>query len=490
MSLLGAVIKVATKGVTNTLANPVVSNTIKPVARRVVPEIANNMPGFYGGGSVQAAGAALPKMIKGVAKGINRELNPTQLKQNKLFHESGITDETQTVVNRETAFLESPEVKAVLEKRARKEKLTDKEKDLVKKINNTGKIIEGQLEWNHLVTKQYGMDTKLFDETIALDNYYGTPLPASFDNIRKGLSLHKPWVAKKHMSPGLEEEVIKHVKEVQGVASKADNDVLLFVKKPNASNAAGNLIANTNKKSTLRNVAKEVLRDRGKPFNTIEDFYAALSEKFKVKRAEQNRIKAKIKAGKKLTKAEEKVDLKQKYSARLSKKNDAILFQDSFTTSSYSLGGVNNHTFAKKDGIFGSTISDLNDIGPLDMPGGKTGLSITPTYFENVLALKGPALAKYKLKNKIKLTKRDLATLKAEKKREDKWREQNQSNLPSDFTLSKAMQTAGLNKKQVALVKKVVEAGASPLQVRDFINYLVKMGATGTVATGLLSDWD
>lgn len=473
MGLLSAVAQVAAK------------NLVKPVAKRVIPEIANNMPGFYAGGKLAAGGAAGPKIVSGVARSMNRMFNPTQIKQNKLFNETGITKETQNVANKEIAFLESPEVAAVLEKRANKLKLTEKEDKLIKRINETGKILEGQAEWNYLVAKQYGDDTKLLDETLALDNYYGPPVDFNNESVTKGLRLHKPWIAEEHMTPGIEGQILKHIVDVQGVGEKGS---LLFVKKPNASNAAGNLIGNMNKKSTNRKVAKEVIRKHGKAFETTEDLYAALSKEFNEKTAEQQRIIKKKKKGLKLTGKEKKVDLKHVYKVRLDKEEGVVFFQDSFTSSSYSLGGVNNVSFMKKDGTIGSTISDKNDLFGIDMPGGKTGLSITPTYFENVLSLKGVPLAKYKKKHKIKMTKKEESSLNKEKAKERKWKESNRS--AKEGTMSKALQTAGLNKRQIYLIEQLRKAGKDPLEIKDYIKYMGKMGATGTAAGGLLTSGD
>ena len=207
-------------GLLSAVANVAAKNIVKPVAKRVIPEIANNMPGFYAGGKLAAGGAAGPKIVSGVGRSVNRMLNPTQIKQNKLFKETGITTETQNVANREIAFLESPEVAAVLEKRANKLKLTDKEDKLIKRINNTGKILEGQAEWNYLVSKQYGNDTKLFDDTLALDNYYGPPVDFTPESVSKGLTLHKPWVAEEHMTPGIQKQLMKHIVDVQGIGDK------------------------------------------------------------------------------------------------------------------------------------------------------------------------------------------------------------------------------------------------------------------------------
>ena len=455
---MSAIANTATKGLQKTMANPMVSRSVKPIARRLIPEIDNKMSGFYAGGKLAAAGAAVPKVVQGIARGINRELNPTQLRQNKLFHESGITAGTQKVASRESKFLESPAVTAVLEKRQAKQPLSDKDNELIKKVNESGKVLEGQIEWNNLVSKQYGMDTPLFDKTVALDNYYGQPLPATTENMAKGFSLHKPWIYNEQMPKGLDSEIVNHIKEVQGLGDTADKDVLMFIKKPNSSNAAGNLIANMNKKANNRKIAKKVIRSYGKPFETTEALHKALT-----------------KAGVK---------------NRMSKEHDVVLFQDSFSSSSYSLGGVNNHSFMKKDGVIGSTISDKNDISVFDMPGGKTGLSITPTYFENVLSLKGVAKAKFKRKNKQKLTKREGELLLKEKKREGDWREQNQSELSDNSPMSKAMQTAGLNKRQVFLVKKIIASGASPLEVKDYIKYLAKVGGTGVAVGGMLSGED
>jgi len=439
-------------GMLSAVARVASKNLIKPVAKRIIPEIANNMPGFYAGGKLAAGGAAGPKIVSGVGRSINRMFNPTQIKQNKLFNKTGITKETQNVANREIAFLESPEVASVLEKRAAKIKLTEKEQKLIKRINETGKILEGQAEWNYLVAKQYGDDTKLLDETLALDNYYGPPVDFTPESVTKGLSLHKPWIAKEHMTPGIQQQLIKHIVDVQGVGANG-RPSLLFVKKPNASNAAGNLIANMNKKSANRKLAKEVIRKHGKPFDSAEDLYKALT-----------------KAGVK---------------ARLDKEEGVVFFQDSFTSSSYSLGGVNNVSFMKKDGTIGSTISDKNDLFGIDMPGGKTGLSITPTYFENVLSLKGTALARYKKKHKLKMTKKEEALLKREKNREKKWKKQNSSL--KEGTMNKALQTAGLNKRQIYLIEQLRKAGKDPLDYKDYLKYMGKMGATGTGAAGLLS---
>ena len=440
-------------GLLSAVANVAAKNLVKPVAKRVIPEIANNMPGFYAGGKLAAGGAAGPKIVSGVGRSVNRMLNPTQIKQNKLFKETGITTETQNVANREIAFLESPEVAAVLEKRANKLKLTDKEDKLIKRINNTGKILEGQAEWNYLVSKQYGNDTKLFDDTLALDNYYGPPVDFTPESVSKGLTLHKPWVAEEHMTPGIQKQLMKHIVDVQGIGDKGS---LLFVKKPNASNAAGNLIANMNKKSANRKLAKKVIRAHGKPFDTVEDLYKALK--------------------------------KTGMEAWLDKKEGVVFFEDSFTSSAYSLGGVNNVSFMKKDGTIGSTISDKNDLFGVDMPGGKTGLSITPTYFENVLSLKGVAKARYKKKHKLKMTKAEEALLKKEKSKEREWKDINRSS--KEGTMSKALQTAGLNKRQIYLIEQLRKAGKDPLDYKDYIKYMGKMGVVGTAAGGLLSSRD
>ena len=454
-ALISLISRTATKGLTGMMSAPIVSKAIKPIARRLVPEIPNNMPGFYGGGMLQAAGAALPKAVKGVVKGINRELNPTKIKQNKLFHKDGITTETQDVANREVKFLETPEVTSVLERRANKEKLTEADMKLIKKINTTGKVMEGQLEWNTLVAKQYGMKTKLFDDTILKDNYYGQPLPATPENMSKGLGLHKPWVADEYMTPGIDAQIQNHIREVQGISGKSDDDILMFIKKPNSSNAAGNLIANVNKKAKNRKIAKAVIRKRGKPFDSVSDLQKAL----------------------------EKAGVK----SRADEKEGVVYFQDSFSTSSYSLGGANNHSFMFKDGVVGSNISDINDIFKIDMPGGKTGLTITPTYYENMLAIKGVSKAKFKKKNKQKLTKKEEVLLKKEKKLEDEWRTKNQSELKDDAGISSAMRTAGLNKRQVFLIKKIIESGASPLEVKDYIKYLAKVGTVGAGAASVLA---
>jgi len=425
-------------GLLSAVARVAAQNIVKPVARRIIPEIANNMPGFYAGGRAMAGAAAGPKIVSGVARSMNRMFNPTQIKQNKLFNKTGITKETQNVANKEIAFLESPEVAAVLEKRANKVKLTEKEDKLIRRINDTGKILEGQAEWNYLVAKQYGGDTKLLDDTLALDNYYGPPVDFTSESVAKGLSLHKPWVAKEHMTPGIQQQLTKHIVDVQGVGEKGS---LLFVKKPNASNAAN------------RKIAKKVIRKHGKPFDTIEDLHKALT-----------------KAGVK---------------SRVDKEEGVVFFQDSFTSSSYSMGGVNNVSFMKKDGTIGSTISDKNDLFGIDMPGGKTGLSITPTYFENVLALKGVALAKYNKKHKLKMTEKQVALLKKEKSKERKWTESNRSK--TEGKMSKALQTAGLNKRQVYLIEQLRKAGKEPLDYKDYIKYMGKMGAIGTASAGLIS---
>jgi len=437
-------------GLLSAVARVAAQNIVKPIAKRVIPEIANNMPGFYAGGKLAAGGAAGPKIVSGVARSMNRMFSPTQIKQNKLFNETGITKETQNVANKEIAFLESPEVAAVLEKRAAKVKLTDKEDKLIKRINETGKILEGQAEWNYLVAKQYGEDTKLLDDTLALDNYYGPPVDFTSESVAKGLNLHKPWVAEEHMTPGIQQQLMKHIVDVQGVGEKGS---LLFVKKPNASNAAGNLIANMNKKSANRKIAKKVIRKHGKPFDTAEDLHKAL----------------------------EKAGVK----SRLDKDEGVVFFQDSFTSSSYSMGGVNNVSFMKKDGTIGSTISDKNDLFGIDMPGGKTGLSITPTYFENVLSLKGVALAKYNKKHKLNMTEKQKGLLKKEKAKERKWKESNRSK--GEGKMSKALQTAGLNKRQVYLIEQLRKAGKEPLDYKDYIKYMGKMGAIGTASAGLLS---
>ena len=52
------------------------------------------------------------------------------------------------------------------------------------------------------------------------------------------------------------------------------------------------------------------------------------------------------------------------------------------------------------------------------------------------------------------------------------------------------MQTAGLNKRQVFLVKKIIASGASPLEVKDYIKYLAKVGGTGVAVGGMLSGED
>ena len=296
-----------------------------------------------------------------------------------------------------------------------KSELSKEEKELNKIIQNkekaASKTIGGQILYQQLQTKQQGTPSRILDETLLPENFAawgvlkeadGTVNLQDFINIKniKGWETEGIW-GNKRMATALDK-----IMEIQGDAIPEDRALRFFVRHDYASDATGNLAYQSTSGPRTRAIAK-FLRDKKKIYKDIWEMSAdigkALHEnpKYFTTRVKKNKLGFPVMRKNRNGKwVEEKEKVPVEVGNQFEVRDGVIWFDDSYKSSDYSLGGVNTLNFIERDGTRGTILSDVHDIAGAGMPSGEAAITFSLPKVSNVYVTKkaGQSQAEYNRK--------------------------------------------------------------------------------------------
>jgi len=520
MGLLTPLIKTVARELTESVAR----NTPESIGKSIASEIPIHQPGSYSGNPLARAGAFTLGGIKGVGQAAIREFSPLHLKEQKLFREEGVPMRLQNVLKEELGTIDSVEATrlrakyedhrqqsrkgAELRKRitaetdkgenkdtqlikslakelsknnklVKQKKFTAKEEKDFKRLGETGKIIEGQKDYTNMLNTQYGQNTVKELDAAFDENFYGKG-KLTIEDFTSGLNQYKPWDIQEGLTPERTDTLFRRVTEAWGVDKEAPHTVDLYIKKPVGDSASGDLIKGMN---------FGTIRTKDKTINLLGDKIANLPGigKFTQKELKASTwnvnevLKLFRQRGKAFDNLDDLAKEMKKAGIATEKVDDALFFSDSFKSSSYVLGGVNQQSFVTKEGDMFSLVSDKLDLGPVPMPGGNQGVTMTPLY-----AHKNP------IKTKSKEAKKEIAKKEKAWTKETKAAKERTNKKLFGTTTEPEMELykSGLSARQRKIAEDIVDMRTSKLSTEDYLRYLAKMGILGGGLKGLLSQGD
>jgi len=350
--------------------------------RTMLSEMPNRLEtlgmGFYDKGLASKVVTGADGALRGVARSINRELNPTMLKDQKLFKEAGVSTTTTSTIDNVMEQLNDPQLQAYATNLAikGKNKLTGKEESFLKNWENLGKILQGQLGYNFMEKEAYQLATKLggykgshfFSEALPLQKEYFIQGSKQFNNVAD--DAYK-------LSDDILGQVFDKIIINQGV--KNTDKSRLYFKQPSVSNANAVRISNevASGSAKKRKLVKELFntgkkdknsRDIFKPFNSTDELSEALSKK---------EWQSPIKNWKGQTTGQKKNIGIDHTIIKGKDGKEYAMFSESYLSGDNLLGGVNVVNLVDKNGKVFSFVSDAQDLFKFKFPGGQTPIVVT-----------------------------------------------------------------------------------------------------------------
>ena len=341
--------------------------------RAMLSEMPNRLEtlgiGFYDKGLASKALTSTTGAVEGVLKSINRELNPTMLKEQKLFKKEGIPTTTTSVVDDTLTKLHSPEMQTMATNIANKAPLerTGKEKKFLKDWENLGKILQGQLGWNYLEKDAYKLATGL--DNYKNTHFLSTALPLNKASFIQGAKQFDEVADDSYkLSDDILEAVFDKIVSVQNVTDL--NKSKLYFKNPAVSNANAVRIANEVAAGSAkkRKLAGQLFVDK-KPFKNMDELSEVLSKKewespIKNWKGEVTGQKTNIGIDHTIIKGKDG--------------KEYAMFTDTYLSGDNLLGGVNVVNVLTPEGKIFSFVNDSQDIFKFKFPAGQTPIVATP----------------------------------------------------------------------------------------------------------------
>ena len=377
------------KGVKNTATTPStllskvpggsgVDTVLKPIGYlgdKALAEMPNRLEyfgrAFYEGGPVNKAVLGGMGFAEGLAKTLNRELNPAMIKRNKIARELGIPTTTLNVVDDVLQKINDPQLQATIQNLSSLKNPTKKQAKMIKDYNNLGKILQGQLGWNYLEKEAYGL-------TSALGKYKNTHflsegLDLTKDNFVKGAKEFNNVIDEAyHLSDDVLGQVWDRVARNQKIANPEKHK--LYFKTPAVSNANATRLANeaASGRQAAKRGAVGKLFEKGKPspFKDVRE----LQKKLREVEYPSHTMKGFINP-KKETVWNKGID------SDIIKGKDGkeyLMFSESYLSSDNLLGGVNQVNLLSADGKIYSFVNDAQDLFSFKFPKGQTPIVVTP----------------------------------------------------------------------------------------------------------------
>jgi len=335
---------------------------------------------FYQHGDVGKAIQIGPGVVEGVARAINREMNPFMANSQKLFRDTGLTTKTTSTAREKLAMLDNP----VLIERARylenipaKNRTPEEAAELLA-YTELGKKAQGQFGHNLLHQGAYGKTAK------GLDKYVKTHYHAVGEDLSRNTFIANTNNYSKlaDKSQGVPDDVAgivyDEILKAQGITNPTKHN--LYTKKSSVSNSRATQFAQESSSKRKAALKGRVLEVMDRPYKNAQELSDVLKRtEYTVRTPKQgnnylhtfvNKITGK-------TTPEKRVGIPHKI-IKSEDGREFIMIQESFVSGDNLVGGVNHITLFEPNGINHAVISDLQDIGKVPYIGGKTPLTITP----------------------------------------------------------------------------------------------------------------
>ena len=550
MSLFGALTKVVAKGLMKTLDSPPLPKGTsalgfapqKSIAESLAANAQNDLSRelYYSNNPILKTLGEVTGLGKTIYSSTLEQLDPRLLKMRR---EEGISHRTKKQVSSglsEIDMIRSDLKSADLLHRPTKE-LTKEELKIRKELKDrekaASKTIGGQILYQQLQTKQQGTPSRILDETLLPENFAawgvlkeadGTINLQDFINIKniKGWETEGVW-GNKRMATALDK-----IMEIQGDAIPEDRALRFFVRQDYASGATGNLVYESTSGPRTRAIAR-FLRDEGKIYKDIWEMSADIGKalhdnpKYFTKRVKKNKlgfpVMRKDRSGKRIEETEMvPVEVGSQFEVR----DGVIWFDDSYKSSDYSLGGVNTLNFIERDGTRGTILSDVHDIAGAGMPSGEAAITFSLPKVSNIHVNKGnnqtQAAYNKKVEDTIKrmggktLDKRNIGRAATKKTKQTperleqlrQGRDIEERRARVEAIIPRALEDIGQTYKgaylklvqdykagtlsvpqtKVARDIQALDYKLSDLTLKDWIEYLGKIGMGVGVGVGLFGD--
>lgn len=405
-----------------------IKEPVKGMFEKGLKNTPNYLPGYYGGKVYSKPAGVAAGAVEGFGNLLKQAYSP---KAQARYSEFGTSAKDISLAQQAVKKFE----------KSADQVLTDEAK---KKLSDTGKKVMGQINYNRLLSDQYGNRETIYRALDGIDQIDFVDFSAKdYNKLMKAAT-------------GLENKsmdtVFRAISQIQNV--KPEEVYRMAIRRPYTGQAGGN----------LRNLTgSEVFG--GKSLGDLRNAFKSPDGKNKI-----------FKTNKELVESLENQGIKIYNKEKVLKNNDIVLIQGSKKTDAYELGGVNYLTAVKKDGTMVTFVNDSNDL-----------LGIPATRITKKMELNAPMAKKmisvsqpihYDLLNRSRRSdavSAALDNLNAESQRIRS--EARTTNLPS-------LPNSGLNLPQSDFVRRLASLEPSTAQlIKGSARALGNFGLTGVRST-------
>jgi len=335
---------------------------------------------FYQHGKAGQAAQIVPGVLEGVARAVNREMNPFMADAQALFRKEGLTTKTTGKVSETLTKLDNPELierARYLENIPAKNRTPEEASELLA-YTELGKKAQGQLGHNLLHQGAYGKTAK------GLEEYMKTHFHSVGEDLAKNtfISNANNYSKLANKSQGVPEDVASivydEVLKAQGITNPAKHN--LYTKKSSVSNSRATQFAqesSSKRKAALKGRVLEVMERPYKNAQELSDVLKRTEYTVRTPKQGNNYLHTFVNRMTGKTTPEKRVGIPHKI-IKSKDGREFIMIQESFVSGDNLVGGLNHITLFEPNGINHSIISDLQDMVKVPYVGGKTPLVITP----------------------------------------------------------------------------------------------------------------